>query len=285
MLFSRKQAQIGVEVAENEVRAARVLKSRHGIQLVDAAVLPVQTTLAAALKQLSMQIAHPRDKSIFAIPQEQVICKTLDLESQLNDRELVAYFKNQAPTWFGLSCDDIDLDYQLLPAAGLNRWQVVASKKIHVQEKITQSHAAGFDLHAIDVSLLALTRIHHYIHPNANDSIAMVMVEPLCLQFCVLTQQQLIYHDKVSLPLVDTPFFLPKLLTTLARQTSAHPTLSCIYLADHTRSLTNFIEKIQTETKITTRIIQLIPDRIQSRMPFDARWLISLSLALWGFAA
>jgi Tfp pilus assembly PilM family ATPase len=285
MLFSRNQAQIGVEITDQQVRAVRILKSRRNLQLMDTAILPIQTTILAALNQLSQQLPYPGNKSIFAIDYDRVICKTVELASVLNERELATYFNSQAPTWFGLRGDEITLDYQPFNDLVTNRWQIVASKKIYVQEKIAQSHAAGFNLRAVDVNLLALPRIYHFVHGHADDLIAIIFVEPLYLRFCVINSQQLIYQARSPLPAADTPLYFHKLLTTIAHQTTAHPSLTCIYLAGHTLWLANCIEKIQAKIKIMVKLVELNPQRIQMQIPFDTRLLMSLALALWNFVA
>ena len=296
MLFTQNRIQIGIDITKQQVRATRLLNGRHGLELLDAIILPIQFTLIETLKRVRKWIKCQREKVIIALDYDEVICKTVALTSNLNHAELSTYIKNQSLKLFGLNAEAIDFDYQPLPYQAPNHiWQIVAVKKLLLQELIAQSQAAQLNLQAIEINVLTLSRLYYFLHKSSVekngkiDNIAIIIIHPLHLQFSVINNYQLIHHSTSALPTKCLPSHEPHLLATLQhmlqcyRQVEPHHFLQAIYLTGENKFLQSIAEHLQAITKISVRVAELLPQRLKMQIPFDGRLLVSFALALRGF--
>lgn len=269
--------QIGVHITENEIRAVCVLFRKNRCQLLKTACLPIESTVVQALKILHQQWGFSRAKVIFTVPYDQVICKTVTLAAKLTAHEMDLYFHSQIPQWLGLSLEEIYFDYHALPA---NQWQIVAIKKNPLQEKISLAKAVALPLRAVDVDLLAMSRLHTFIHPQADESIGVVIIENHYLQFLIMTPNQLRFQARFALPLMDSPLYLQHLLTILSQQMAQQPDLQIVYFSASPIFLANFMEKIQNSLSVSAQPLRISLFKMDSVL--DHRLIISLAAALWG---
>jgi Tfp pilus assembly PilM family ATPase len=267
-----RQTQIGIEMTATEVRATAVTKTATGFCVLTSVILPINTTAGETLKQLRQQLNYRREKTIFAINHREVMDKTIPLSAALTDQDVLTYIHQQRLKLFGLATtDDLAIDCRCLPPqVATDTWQVIAAKNSAIKEKILLAQAANFNLYAIDVDLLALTRLPAFLTPSSTQPyIAIVLIDAFYLQFCVMQQHHLIYTQQMPLPDEKDLCYTQTVATSinqshqLFQRATGLPAIDNIYVAD-------------------AALMHLLMQRVTLVTPINGRSLTSLALALWG---
>ncbi len=195
MLKQRTQ-HMGIEYNHEALRAILLNSDLEVLDTFEAFLKESQTSLSSALIDLRNTWTLNRTWITLGVPHDMAIIKTLQLDSTLNDQDIVTYCKANSAQVYGLNFDELYFDYQKLahkPNDPCHHIQTVAIRKEKIEPIIKDIIRAGLIPHALNINSLAINHAVNSLFLEEGDCVATVSLEPSRLLLCITHQQELIY--------------------------------------------------------------------------------------------
>lgn len=192
------KAQIGLEITENNLNFAVVARPNKRWQLLKVLSVPrLPGQEIQALLIARQHIAHKISDLIIGIPYTQVIMKEIQVANDLGPYEIYQHLKQQIPLLFGQNTLSWRIDFEPIPEPSSDSTitlRVIACSTHFINLWQSLCKQAGFRIRAVDVDVLALTRLAPLL--NGYQSIepqGLIWLKKLELFFLVIRDQQLRY--------------------------------------------------------------------------------------------
>ncbi|NOI16176.1 type IV pilus assembly protein PilM [Vibrio hepatarius] len=170
-----KSLVIGVDIGHHSIKAVALKPSKGTFTLVSYQELPIEADIFSdnhllnyqkivkKLKELRKSLPLFSRKVALAIPDNAVISKVLQIDSELDTQErefaIVQAFSHQSP----FPVEELNLDFIELPKSGsgqtMSSYQVYATKKEVVDSRVQAVTKAGYQPLLVEIQAHSLTHI------------------------------------------------------------------------------------------------------------------------------
>lgn len=261
-------SQIGIEIETHEIRAVKVRRREDCLHIEGRAIIPIKTDLTQALLELQTQWPGLA-KAVVSLDYQKVFSKTIPFDSTLTKNGWQCSLQHQLQSLFGLSAEEVYCDYYCLTTAQKPpTCHLFAVKKSEVDEITSACRKAKIRLIAVDINILACTRLIYFVNAKA-DIFAIILFHSNCLRLCVFDQQQLTYT--VSVDLVDI-------------ESDIHRALRFYYQTQPASKIKQLF-LVGTKTTATSTEISQFNKKVFNGDSFDPRLWVAFALSTLGWVS
>ena len=187
------------------------------------------------------------------IPFEKIILKTLALDAELSDTEIMRFLKSQSTQLFGFPEKQISMDYVTHSSGNQQKIFVVATNTEIIKQLQAVFKNTAIPIHAIDVNLLSMARCVQYF----------MQTRTFCL--LILYEAQLVavwVKDKIpeqieTIGLSENNRFVEKIIALIQRNSSGNalPIYILYQPPFHSAHLSNLLKHIPNIQSLLTKNI------------------------------
>ena len=207
----------GLDIGHHSIKAASVRLKRGQLELVGYHEIPLSAPVFVEggrllnestklqLSQLKRRLKSNQKRVAFSIPDHHIMSKLIQIDSQLDDKEIECTLTHAFEKQTSLSSAELNIDFSMVKQSGsddlkITNYQVFATRKeiVHSRQKCIES--AGFltvlaEIHSH--SLLALWQRGVMAYPDKNNWM-LVDIGYQQLIFCITSPNQHSYSKQVT---------------------------------------------------------------------------------------
>lgn len=151
-----KKYRIGIEVAQQSLRLAVVMRQQTGWRVLETAELRLDGgDMLKNLRTLLKNIAPGIRQIVLGLPQQRVLLKEIFLDSSLTRAEVYQYLQQQALVLFGKPANYWIMDCE----AHENSFRAAATEREYVMNWLHIFRQLGMQVLAVDIDAPALARL------------------------------------------------------------------------------------------------------------------------------
>lgn len=182
---------LGVDISSSSVKIVEVSGSVSDITLTGYAIEPLDkgiveegtitdvSKVSEALRRCHKRLRSGTKRCALALPSSNVIKKTVQIQSNLNEQDLEAQIESEANQYIPFSLDEVSLDYQLIGPSGkegMNDYLIAAARRERVEERVAAAEGAGLVPIIMDDEGIALQAALSYVSDDVPETATVVMV-------------------------------------------------------------------------------------------------------------
>lgn len=207
----------GLDIGHHSIKAASVRLKRGQLEWVGYHEIPLSASVFTEggrllnestklqLSQLKRRVKLNQKRVAFSIPDHCIMSKLIQIDSQLDDKEIECTLTHAFEKQTSLSSDELNIDFSMIKPLGvgdlnITNYQVFATRKeiVHSRQKCIES--AGFltvlaDIHSH--SLLALWQRGVMAYPDKKNWM-LVDIGSQQIIFCITSPNQHLYSKQVT---------------------------------------------------------------------------------------
>ncbi|MDD9195171.1 pilus assembly protein PilM [Aliivibrio sp. S3MY1] len=207
----------GLDIGHHSIKVASVRLKRGQLEWMSCHEMPLSApvfveggrllneSVKLQLSQLKRRVKSNQKRVAFSIPDHHIMSKLIQIDSQLDDKEIEFTLTHAFEKQTSLSSAELNIDFSMIKPLEsddlkIKNYQVFATRKeiVHSRQKCIES--AGFltvlaDIHSH--SLLALWQRGVAVYPDKNNWI-LVDIGYQQLIFCITSPNQHLYSKQVT---------------------------------------------------------------------------------------
>lgn len=216
---TKTSSLLGVDISSNSVKILEVSQSggQYRVERYGIAELPPSVVVENEIKELDAigqiirtlmdKIAPSTFFGAVAIAGTSVITKVIQMQSSLNDDEILAQLAVDAERFIPYPLDEVYLDFHVLgpnsKTTDMNDVLLAASRSEHVDGRVEALLLGGISTKIVDVEAYAIERAYQLMAPSiAQDAlekvIAILDIGASTMGLCVVHQGKTIYTREQS---------------------------------------------------------------------------------------
>jgi type IV pilus assembly protein PilM len=152
-----KEIQIGIDIGSYSVKAAAILHSKKGPNLVQFSIKNVNNDIVSAITAAHSELGIAKSKVVSSVSGPSAMVRYIDMPCMTDD-ELQSALKFEAEKIIPYNIDEIELDAQIIEPLDGNRMRVMiaACKKDLLKKRIDMLSSAGLKPIIMDIDNFAL---------------------------------------------------------------------------------------------------------------------------------
>ena len=290
--FKRKpRSMLGVDINPTSIKVLELsrihnqwlIKTYGYLQLSDKNAIHNIELLANDLKKLLLQMKCCTKSAIVAIPDTQIVKKTIPIVAGLTQSELTELINREAKKQLEYP-STMCIDYAVLNSYSkkieIKELLVLATRKENVIQRVKALHQAGLKVKVVEVESFAVARVFD------NSLHVVIEFNVFFIRLFVIQNRQIIGTEQIN---NDLSFSIKKILGELFLS-NGYEEFSHIFLAGELSNLNEWAELIYQESGIPTTIINPFKfmnyhKNIDSKalQKIASSFLIATGLAMRGF--
>lgn len=278
-------------------------QSAQGYRLEDYAIVPIDSSVTAAIQQGLDQFQLKRPYAAIAVPGSSVFSKIFRLASDLTESEIIEQIEAEADQALPYPLESLYYDFEILGDSSKNPDQmdvrVTASRRAIVDAQVQMVQNAGLKVTVVDTEGFAMERAFAHVsyskEKKTSSLMALVDIGTTTTNFYVFKKGSLLYSREQtfgSQPMSDETIAQQiKRFIQMFCSSSQENEIEGLWLAGGIASIKELCGVVQQQIDIPTQMtdpflkMELSPKIDQTQFKKDAPSLsVSLGLALRTFA-
>ncbi|MFI8338147.1 type IV pilus biogenesis protein PilM [Pseudomonas taetrolens] len=214
LFFETRPRYVGVHISGQSIKVVELSRMGNTFELHAYAIEPLSAdyvddltstgakSVAQVLRRALGNTGVMARDAVTALPDTQVICKTLEVETGLSENELELYVRLEAEQYVPYALEEMALDYDVQEVVPRHSDQVEIVL-VACRQEVLEWHqevllSAGLKPHVIDVQALALVRgldwmLRSVTGSSAREAVAVADFSPPLARLSIVSQSRVIY--------------------------------------------------------------------------------------------
>jgi len=214
MVFSKKDALVGLDIGSRSLKAAEILESKRGRELkrfgiteiahgaIEDGTINDPESVAESIRQLFKAYNIKERNVAISIGGYSVIVKKIAVQT-MDEEQLQETIHFEAEQYIPFDISDVNLDFQILGDNETNPNQMnvflVAAKKEMVNDYVNLANLAGLNPCIVDVEAFALQNTFEANYDTAGDNVALIDIGASKTSLNILKGNNSVFMRDVSL--------------------------------------------------------------------------------------
>lgn len=210
-LLTKTSSMLGIDANAHAVKLVELKNHKDSYHLISCAYIKLPTlndassdhAMSYAIQQALKISGTTATSAAIAISDLYVLCKTIELDATLNQKEIAIHLRQLAQQYFNLQSQELLLDFEILGVpqknSGLMQIRWAAARRRDIESKIHFLKQAGLTTKIIDIDSYAIARaIAPQFKNTEHNSSGIIYISQSTLQLMILHHNNLIYSKAES---------------------------------------------------------------------------------------